>query len=123
MLDVRKLAAIDLTFLGPRIIITEFAAGVFGCLAIAVFAGVRSTTSSGRLLAVYLLLLGVNYVPLLLHAVALRRSGEARAVIADELASDPRAAMRKYRRGSLLLLVPLVVPVLAVIQERDRRRG
>ena len=120
MLDVRKLAAIDIAFLGPRLIIAEFALGVFGSLALGTFIALRSQGTSGRLLAIYLLSLGVNYVPLLLHAISLRRAGTARAEIADELAETKRA-MGKYRRGSLLLLLPFVVPALAVVQERRRR--
>jgi len=64
----------------------------------------------------YLISLAINYVPLMLYAFAIARAGSARGEIAD----DRRQAIRKYRRGSLLLLLPLVVPVLAIAQERSR---
>jgi hypothetical protein len=72
------------------------------------------------LLGGYLLLLGVNYLPMLLHAVSLVRSHSASREIAEEL-SDRRVAFRKYRRHSLYLLLPLVVPLLATLQQREGR--
>jgi hypothetical protein len=68
----------------------------------------------------YLVLLGVNYLPMLLHAVSLVRTHSASREIAEELV-DRRFAFRKYRRHSLYLLVPLVVPLLATLQLRERR--
>ena len=120
MIEIRKLAAIDLTFLGSKIAIPEFLLGVIGPVALGVFIGVRGHTPAEWLLALYFLLLGLNYVPLLIHAVSLSRSGTAMQEIADEIGAGKREAMRKYRRGSLLLLLPLVVPWLAFSQ---RRRG
>ena len=63
-------------------------------------------------LGLYFISLGINYVPLLVYAVAITRGQSARAEMGDEL-SDERWAMAKYRRQSILLLVPLLVPILA----------
>jgi hypothetical protein len=71
---------------------------------------------------VYLLLLGFNYLPLLLHAVSIVRSGSALQEIGSEL-EDQGAAFRKCRRQSLYLLLPMVVPIAAVLQEVERRRA
>ena len=122
MINVRKLAAIDLYFLGPYVIVTEFALGVAGPIALGVFTLRMASrqvwplglTSFGG----YLLLLGVNYIPMLLHAIGLVRSRSASIEIADEL-SDRRVAFRKYRRQSLYLLVPFLVPLLAILQQRE----
>ena len=103
--------------------IAEFVLGVFGIGALGVFVAVRSHTRSQGALAAYLICLAINYVPLMLYAFAIARAGSARAEIADEVGDDRRRAMRKYRRGSLLLLLPLVVPVLALAQERSRRHS
>jgi hypothetical protein len=65
---------------------------------------------------VYLLFLGTNYVPLLLHAVSMARDGSAHEEIAQEL-GNKQAAMQKYRRQSLFLLVPLIVLIASVVQE------
>jgi hypothetical protein len=125
MLNVRKLAAIDLRFLGAKIILAEFGLGVVGPAVLGVAtlrAGIQRFHSPGMVIfGAYLLSLGVNYVPLLLHAISLVRDGSAHQEIASEL-DDPRAAMRKYRRQSLFLLLPLVIPIAAVAQEIQRSR-
>ncbi len=120
MLNVRKLSAIDLYFLGPKLIVAEFglgavALGAFGLLTLR--AGIHQQHGV-RLMAwgIYMLTVGINYVPLLLHAVGIARRGIAEKEIADEL-RDRRAASRKYRRQSLLILLPLVVLILAIVQE------
>jgi hypothetical protein len=69
-------------------------------------------------LGVYLLLLAINYIPMLWCAIDIARHRTAAAELGDEL-SDKVAAMRKYRRQSLWLLVPLAVP-LAWIMRRKR---
>jgi len=54
----------------------------------------------GRLppiMGLYLLSLGINYVPMLIHAVAIAKSDSARSEMGDEL-EDKRGAMAKYRR-------------------------
>lgn len=112
MLDVRKLAAVDIAFLGPGLILAEFSIGVLGSLTLGVFILFRSHSVRGIVLGAYLLCIGVNYVPLLLHAISLVRRNSARHEIADELTQKHRM-FRKYRRQSVLLLVPLVVPTLA----------
>lgn len=124
VINVRKLAAIDLYLLGPYVIVTEFALGVAGPIVLGVFtlrmasrqAWPLGLTSFGG----YLLLLGVNYIPMLLHAIDLARFRSAFSEITDEL-SERRVAFRKYRRQSLYLLVPLVVPLLAILQHRETR--
>ena len=44
MIDIRKLAAIDIAFLGKTFIIAEFVLGVFGIGALGVFVAVRGHT-------------------------------------------------------------------------------
>ena len=121
VIDIRRLAAVDLAFLGSRFILAEFSIGVFGSVGLAVLTLVRSHSLGGTVFGAYLLCLGVNYVPLLVHAIDLVRHGAAKQEIADELPERDRM-FRKYRRQSLLLLVPLVVPVLAVAQWRSSQQ-
>jgi hypothetical protein len=120
MIEIRKLAAIDMAFLGPRLIIAEFALGLFGTVALGLFTLSRAHSAQQVILAAYFIALGINYAPLLVYALAIARTGSARAEVADEVSADRRRAMRKYRRGSLLLLLPFVVPVLAIAQEHRR---
>jgi hypothetical protein len=122
VLNVRRLAAIDLVFLGPTFVVAEFTLGVFGSLALGLFVIVRSRGMSGLALGAYLISLGINYVPVLASAISMSRRGSAHTEIDADLATSTRDAMRRYRRGSLLLLLPLVVPVLAAVQRVDATR-
>jgi hypothetical protein len=70
------------------------------------------------LFGIYLVFVGLNYVPLLLHAIDISRKGSAQLEIADEL-ENKQKTFRKYRRQSLWLLVPLVIPIFA-IRQRNR---
>jgi hypothetical protein len=111
MIQPRKLAAIDLVFLGPTFVIAEFAIAVIAGLGLGWFVFARGHGSKSVLLGVYLLTLGLNYVPMFWCAVELNRQGKAHAEIEGELADRGRA-MRKYRWQSLWLLVPFV-PIAA----------
>ena len=66
-----------------------------------------------------MLALGINYLPLLLHAISIVRSGDAAAEVSHELGNGRQPA-RKYQVQSLLLLIPFVVPALALSQLGDR---
>ena len=114
-MNVRKLAALDLYFLGPKIILAEFGFGVpimltLGILSLRV--GLFRTHATWQIgLGVYLLLLGINYIPMLWSAIDIERQGTAAAELGDEL-EDKAAAARKYRSQSLWLPVPLAIPVV-----------
>ena len=117
--NVRKLAAIDLLFLGRRIILAEFGIGVFGSLTLGVMSAWQGThrfhSAWMLLFGIYLVFVGLNYVPLLLHAIDMSRKGSAQQEIADEF-ENKHKTFGKYRRQSLWLLVPLVVPIFAILQ-------
>ena len=124
-LNVRKLAAIDLYFLGPVFIVGEFVIGVVGLGVLGLLtlrSGVRHSHSTTLIFfGTYMLALALNYIPLLLCAIGLARSGTAKIEIASELI-DRGAAMRKYRRQSLYILVPFAI-VIACMYEEIQRRG
>ncbi len=122
MISIRKLAALDIAFLGRGLILAEFGVGVIGPAVLGVLTLLRAHTPMWSVFGVYLLSLGLNYVPLLLHAIDLCRSGTARAEIADEIGNRGET-FRRYRRQSLLLLLPFVVPIAALYQHHARRRG
>lgn len=125
MVNIRKMTALDLHFLGPSLILVEFVLGVFGPWILGVLTlrmALHHRWPFGlTLFGAYLLSLGVNYIPLFLHAVSLVRSRSADNEIADEL-SDRHMTFRKYSRQSLYLLVPLVVPIVAALQQWRGRR-
>ena len=116
-LNIRKLAAIDIALLGFKLILAEYALGVLFSLALGVFVLFRSHSAWGVALGIYLICLGVNYVPMFAYAASIGDKPSALADLGDELL-EKREAMAKYRRLSLLLLVPLLVPVLVVTRER-----
>ena len=120
VLNPRKLAAIDLAFLGPKLIIGEFAFAVLLSPALGLFALFRAHGSPLQIvMGFYLISLGLNYVPMLVYAVTLNKANSASSELGNEL-DDKRAAMRKYRRQSFWLLVPIIVPIVALTQACKR---
>ncbi|HVP49897.1 MAG TPA: hypothetical protein VMT56_01610 [Candidatus Bathyarchaeia archaeon] len=121
VVQVRRLVAVELTFLGSTFILAEYAVAVLVSLTVSILS-LRSAlihTNAGWqvLLGAYLLFLAVTYAVLLATAIGIARRGDCRQEIADEL-HDPRRVMRKYRRQSLWILVPLVVPIAFMRQSR-----
>src|SRR5262245_10579408 len=94
MVNARRLAAVDLSGLGAKIIIPEFALGVLGAPALGVLTVLRSGSVETTALGVALIGLGVNYVPLLIHAIDLVRRSGVESALADE-ASDRQALYAK----------------------------
>jgi len=116
MIDIRKLVEVDISFLGTKIILAEFTLGVLGSLALGFFILLRSHSIWQMILGWYILSMGVNYVPMLVYAIAMVRHRGAR----PELGVEPRHGTRpnfKYTIQSLVLLVPLLVPGMAIVQE------
>jgi hypothetical protein len=120
--DVRRLAAVDMygTRGRPwrrRVILAEFLAGAVLCSALGLVSLVSFGGAGSRLLGAWLLGVGLNYVPLALHAVALSRPG---ALEAEVTGLDVRRELRRYGVASLWLVVPLAVALLALTQARRR---
>ena len=123
IITIRKLAALDMVFHGPRLILAEFAFGVFGSAALGLvimyldfFVTHGHDPWQSVIVGCYLILVAINYVPLLLYAIGMARRKNAQEEVAFELAQKERYG-RKYTAQSLLLMLPLVVPVLAIAQE------
>jgi hypothetical protein len=77
-----------------------------------------STSSLGWFLfGVWLAGIGLNYVPLALHALSLSPRGKLENELAD---ADVRRELRRYTRTQFWLAVPLLLLVLAVAQFRAR---
>jgi len=119
--DFRKLAAIDIVFLGYKLILAEYAFGVLFSLGLGVFVLLRGHSVWQVVLGTYLMCLGINYAPMFAYAVSIGNKQNAEAELADELA-DKRKAMSKFRRLSVFLLVPLLVPALVVAKGRFGQR-
>src|SRR5215467_5485563 len=100
MIQVRKLVAVELLFLGPKLVFAEYGFAVvvgatIGLLSLRV--GLLRTHATWQIvLGIYLLFLALTYAGLLGLAIAMTRSGNAREEIAGELHDLP-ATFRKYR--------------------------
>lgn len=119
MIDLRKLAAIDIAFLGPKFVFVEYVVGVFFSVGLACFVLFRSSSFWQMALGTYFICLGINYVPMLGWAIAISSRQNAQMELGSELA-DKRHAMTKYRRQSLVLLIPLLPVALMIARKRSR---
>jgi hypothetical protein len=120
--SIRKLAALDIVFLGFKVVFAEYLCGVLLYIVLGVFVLLRTNSVYQIVLGAYLIFLGINYIPMFLYALSIANREKARAEIADEL-TNRREAMSRYRRVSLLLLVPLLVPIVALAQGRRFARA
>jgi len=118
-INLRKLAALDIALLGYKLILVEYAAGIILAIGLGLFVVFRSHSFWQAILGCYLICLGINYIPMSAYAISIGNKERAQTEIADEL-THRRGAMSKYRRVSLLLLVPLLVAVIALRRERPR---
>ena len=97
VIEIRRLAAVDIAFLGSQFILAEFSIGVFGSLGVGVLTLVRTHSLGGTVFGAYLLCIGVNYVPLLVHAIDLVRHDRANRKLPTSYPKSTEC-FRKYRR-------------------------
>jgi hypothetical protein len=121
--DVRRLAAIDMygtrgTMRRRRIILTEFVLGAIAMIAFGIWLVMVSGTLFDRALGLYIVLAGINYVPLALYAIGRIHPG----ALDRELAGvDTFREIRRYGRLQLWIFVPLSLVVMASRKELARR--
>jgi hypothetical protein len=122
VINVRKLAALDIVFHGPKFILIEFGLGVFGTAALGLFSMYfgffhgPNYSLFAAMIGCFLLGIAINYVPLFLYAISIVRRKSSHLEVAFELAHKDKYA-GKYTLQSALLLVPLAMLILAVYQE------
>ena len=122
-INIRKLAAVDMVWLGPRVIIVEYSIGVIlplvlGLASIGFGLGGPAHMGWEAILGVWLVAIAVNYVPLLVYAILLSADNAFKSVGRTE----PGHA-RRYGILQLVILVPLLVPILAITQELERPKA
>lgn len=123
---IKKLVALDIVWHGYRLILTEFLLTVGVSAALAIFSlsfFIRTAPHPffALLFGLVFVYVTLNYIPLLLYAIYFNKYKTA----ADETTlerSNQRVYARKYQLQSLLLFVPLVVPILAIVQARQPTR-
>jgi hypothetical protein len=120
VIEVRKLAAVDMVWLGKRIVVAEYALGVVLPLALGIFSirvGVTHESTWQTIIGAWLVTIAANYVPLLLYAWSIMRAGTVEQEGRPEL-----ARARRYGIQQSMILVPLLVVGVAVAQEHRRQR-
>jgi hypothetical protein len=121
-INVRKLAALDIVFHGPRLILAEFAFGMVLCAALGLWSFFSPIHSLFMIIiGCFLLWVALNYVPLLLYAISIVRRKSAQQEVAFELAHKDTYARKYTLQTTIFLLVPLVLPLLAAYQEVHHR--
>lgn len=118
-MNVRRLVELDLAFLGPRVIVPEFAFGVAGGLALGFLSlayGARTHAALWSwpvLLGLELVAIGINYVPLFIEAMRRRSDASAIAATKAETRANPTEA-RSYGIRQAWILVPGAIVLFAV---------
>ena len=120
VIDPRKLAAIHIATLGPTFAISNFAGTALLCLSVGAVILWRADSFQLFTFGFYFISLSINYSVMLHYAMELNSHKSARAEIGVELNKE-RGAMAEYRRQSIYLLLPIVVPVVA-LRRRYRSR-
>jgi hypothetical protein len=124
LIEVRKLAAVDMWWLGTRVVVAEYALGVvlplaLGLVSVGVGLGHEPDLTQWQVvLGIWLVTIAANYVPLFLYALALARTG----TVQEEGQPELKHA-RRYGIQQVIILVPLLVVTLAITQEHRRRKA
>lgn len=118
LMDVRRLAAVDMYGRRGgkgrrRLILAEFVLAAVDVPLVGLAMLLAASSASSAVLGVYLIGVGLNYVPLGLHAISLARSGRLDAELAGV---DVGAELRRYTARQLLIAIPLLVFILGVVQ-------
>jgi len=122
LIEVRKLAAVDMAWLGTQFVLVEYALGVVLPLALGLMSLRSGLAQPGlgnwqTLLGAWLVTIAANYVPLFLYALAIVRGG----TVQEEGLPELKHA-RRYRIQQAMILVPFLVAAVAFAQERRHRQ-
>jgi hypothetical protein len=113
MIDPRKLAAIHVATLGPTFAISNFAGSALLCLSLGAVILWRANSFQLFTFGFYFVSLCINYAVMLHYALELNTRESVHSEISVELNKE-RGAMAEYRRQSIYLLLPIVVPIVAL---------
>jgi hypothetical protein len=123
LLDVRRLAAVDLhgrrgTKRRRRLILAEFVLAAIDIPLLGLDIMLAASSAPQVLFGAYLTGIGLNYVPLALHGISLSRAGHLDAELAGAGAG---AELRRYAAKQFVLAIPLLVLILGAVQAVSRR--
>ncbi|AYY13806.1 hypothetical protein EF847_14975 [Actinobacteria bacterium YIM 96077] len=122
--DIRRLAAVDMygsagSRLRRRIILAEFIAGALGCCGLGLWTLATQPLGGWTVFGLWVAGVGVNYIPLALHAIALFPGRRLESELAGV---DIWPELRYYTAAQFWIFAPAVLLVLAIRQEAERRR-
>lgn len=121
---MRRLAAVDMhglsgSWLRRRLILAEFVLGVVAGVGLGLWAAASASSMGWRVFGIAVVGIGLNYLPLALHAVALSPPGRLETEL-DGV--DIPAELRHYTGAQFWILVPGLVAVLGARQAIAARR-
>ena len=122
MINIRKIVAVDMVLHGTRFILAEFAIGVILPLVIgliSIFPGIFGFAQSGlqTVIGYWMLGIAVNYIPLFIYAVLIARAGTVKAEGEPELVH-----IKRYNIQQLIVFIPLLIAIVALVQEVQRQK-
>ena len=115
VVNFRKLVALDIILHGRKFILLEFGLGTPFMFALGLHQllyGLESGLLFSQVIGFYLILIGVNYVPILIYAVIIAWKDSAHLEAEAELDHKSR-----YNKQQFLIFIPLLVFLIAVAQE------
>ncbi len=122
MINIRKLAAVDMALNGTRFILWEFALGVvlpliLGLLSIRAGLMQSSPVNWESAMGFWLVGIALNYIPLFLYAILIAKAGTVKQEGEPEIQHAKR-----YGVQQVVILIPLLVVILALVQEARSRQ-
>ena len=121
LIDIRKLVALDIILHGRPFILTEFGLGTLLAIVLGlqlIYSGSSSGDAASLAVGAYLVLIGVNYVPLLIYAIIISKKNSAENEAESEIQQKSN-----YNKQQFLILIPLLVFLITVVQELKRNIG
>jgi hypothetical protein len=103
-----------------RLILAEFVLAAIDMPLLGLTIALAATSAPEVLLGACLIGIGLNFVPLALHAISLSRAGQLDAELAGV---DAGAELRRYTARHLLIAIPLLVLILSAAQFVVSRRA
>lgn len=112
IIQIKKLAAVDMIWIGSRIAIPEYLLGIILPLGLSVFSFYKGQTIMG----IWLISIAANYVPLFIYAVNLKLTNKVEIVGRPEI-----AYAKKYGTQQIIILIPFLVVILAILQKMSNK--
>lgn len=116
IISIRKLVALDITLHGPRFIMIEFGIGT----PLIIGFGLWLMLTGSFIWGLYILLTGINYIPLLMYAIVFAQDKTYKKEVGYEL-SHYKHYVRRYSIQQFLIFIPLLILLLAIIQKLNNK--